>query len=157
MFVFTAKVNKKKILIAVLAVLAVILAIILLVGALSRGDTETSAAATVVKNNDDRVDFLRSLGWEVSDVPIETATITIPTDLTGAYANYNELQLSQGFDLSSYAGVDAVRYTYEISNYPGVTDTVVADIIVYRNRIIAGDIQSTALGGFMQGLEFPES
>jgi len=29
---------------------------------------------------------------------------------------------------------------------------VVADIIVYRNKVIAGDVQSTALNGFMHGL-----
>jgi hypothetical protein len=34
---------------------------------------------------------------------------------------------------------------------------VVADIIVYRNRIIAGDVQSAALDGFMTGLGFPKS
>ena len=32
---------------------------------------------------------------------------------------------------------------------------VVADIIVYRNRVIAGDIQSNALDGFMVGLKYP--
>lgn len=157
MFIYTAKINKKKIILAVLAVLVVIIAVILLVGSTSGGDTETAATATVVKNNDERVDFLRSLGWEVSEEPIETANVTIPSDLSGTYAEYNSLQLSQGFDLSSYKGLEAVRYTYEIKNYPGVTDTVVADIIVYRNRIIAGDVQSTSLDGFMHGLAYPES
>ena len=48
------------------------------------------------------------------------------------------------------------RYTYQITNYPNSSDQVVADIVVYRNRIIAGDVQSTALDGFMHGLAFPK-
>ena len=49
-----------------------------------------------------------------------------------------------------------MRYTYKILNYPGEAD-VVADIIVFRNQVIAGDVQSVALYGFMHGLSMPES
>jgi hypothetical protein len=43
-----------------------------------------------------------------------------------------------------------------VLNYPDYDDTVVADIIVYNNMVIGGDIQATAMDGFMSGLEFPQ-
>ena len=109
----------------------------------------------VVKSDDDRVAFLRSLGWDVSDTPVEEQTVLVPTDFSGAYSDYNDLQLTQGFDLSKYGGLEAVRYTYEVYNHPDSTDTVVADILVYRNEVIGGDVKSTSLDGFMQGLAYP--
>jgi len=48
--------------------------------------------------------------------------------------------------------MEAMRYTYEILNYPTGDKGIVADIIIYRNSVIAGDVQSTALNGFMHGL-----
>ena len=45
-------------------------------------------------------------------------------------------------------------YLYKVLNHPKETE-VFADIIVYRGRVIAGDIQSAALDGFMNGLEYP--
>ncbi len=110
---------------------------------------------SVVKTNKERVEFLTSLGWEVSKEPIEEQVITIPKEFDDVYTQYNDIQKKQGFDLSEYSGLEATRYTYEVKNYPDTNEKVVADIIVYRNKIIAGDIQSTAMDGFMAGLEFP--
>ncbi len=53
------------------------------------------------------------------------------------------MQLAQGFDLSDYGGIEATLLSYEITNYPNETDIVVADLIIYRNEVIAGDVQST--------------
>ena len=36
-------------------------------------------------------------------------------------------------------------------------EDVVADIIVYRGRVIAGDIQSITLDGFMSTLDYPKT
>ncbi|MGE4484564.1 MAG: DUF4830 domain-containing protein [Oscillospiraceae bacterium] len=157
MIVYTAKFSKKKAIIAVLILGAVLCAIILLAGERFGAAAEASSLSAVVKTNEDRVSYLCTLGWDVSDDPVDQQTITIPRDFSGVYGTYNEIQLAQGFDLREYAGREAVRYTYEVSNYPSAQDVVVADIIVYRNEIIAGDVQSTALDGFMQGLDFPKS
>lgn len=154
MFVFTAKLSRKKLVAAILALVVLVAAIVLLT---HRGaDTEASSFSSVVaKTNDDRVAFLNSLGWLVAEEPIEEQTIIIPTSFTGVYSQYNELQLSQGFDLTKYAGVEAVRYTYSVRNYPSGEDNVVADMIVYRGRVIAGDIQSVGMDGFMTSLAYP--
>ena len=155
MFVYTAKFNKKKAIATILFLAAILIAIILLAGrASSNKAVESAALSAVVKNNGQRVKYLESLGWEVEKNAIEEQTVMIPREFTGTYEEYNGLQKKQGFDLSRYAGMEAVRYTYRILNYPE-NESVVADIIVFRNEIIAGDIQNNSLDGFMAGLEFP--
>jgi carbohydrate-selective porin OprB len=156
--VITAKFDKKKLIIAALLILiAVVAAIVLsLTGSSGKNDASTSGISVTVKNNDERVAYLRSFGWQVSSEPIEQQTITIPKSFNDVYSEYNALQLSQGFDLSKYCGLEAVRYTYQVTNYPGQESGVVADMIVCKNKVIAGDIQSISVNGFMAGLKFPE-
>lgn len=158
MFIFTAKFNKKKAVALVLALAALLIAIVLIAGSGDRSDNnaaETAALSAVVKNNEQRVNYLKALGWEVEQNALEQQKIVIPRSFTDVYKKYNEIQLAQGFDLSKYGGVEAMRYTYRILNHPHASGTVVADIIVYKNEVIAGDVQSNALDGFMAGLEFP--
>lgn len=156
MFVFTARVSKKHITAALLAIIVIVAAVLLFT---QRGESADAAAvrSSVAKTNEDRVSFLNSLGWIVSDEPIEEQTVVIPKDFSEVYAEYNKLQQSQGFDLTKYAGREAVRYTYAVKNYPTGEENIVADMIVYRGRVIAGDVQSASLGGFMAPLSFPET
>ncbi len=155
MFIITAKLDRRKVIGGALVLLVLIAAAVLLL----RGGGGNEAAAklsAVVKTNEQRVNYLRALGWEVSEEPLEEQAITIPRDFSRVYSDYNDIQLSQGFDLKRYAGLDATRYTYEVKNHPDTRDRVVADIIVYRGEVIAADVQSLALGGFMEGIAFPE-
>ena len=57
----------------------------------------------------------------------------------------------QGCDLSKYAGKRCKRYTYVIENYPGQAEGVRANILVYKNKVIGGDVCSVELDGFMHG------
>jgi len=157
MLIYTAKLTKKKVAAGIIAAALIICAVIAVVSMAggSKNTEEAVSAPETVKNNVQRIAFLESYGWEVSPSAVEEQDITIPKEFSGVYAKYNELQVSQGFDLSKYCGKDAVRYTYEILNYPGYSGTVMADIIVYKNRVIAGDVQATSLEGFMHGLEMP--
>ena len=157
MFIFTAKLNKKRAVIAIL-LLGIVLCAIIVFAASSKGAYEVTfpPLAATVKNNNQRVDFLNSLGWEVSDEAIEEEDIIIPREFPDVYKNYNEIQLNQGFDLKEYSGMEAKRYTYKILNHPTGDKSVVADLIVYHNQIIAGNVQSTAVDGFMHGLEMPK-
>lgn len=157
MFIFTTKFNRKKAVLAVLALAVVLVAIILLAGNTDRNNAkETAALSAVVKNNDQRVNYLKALGWEVEKTALEEQKVVIPRQFSNVYKKYNDLQMAQGFDLTKYGGLEAMRYTYKVLNYPGATGNVVADIIVYRDEIIAGDVQSNALDGFMVGLEYPK-
>ena len=76
MFVMTAKVDKKKIAIALACVAAVAVLLIVL---LSGGrDKSVSSGAVSVASNDDRVHFLSGFGWEVTTSPVETGQVRIP-------------------------------------------------------------------------------
>jgi len=154
MFIFTAKLNKKLIGYIILMLVLIVVAIIVLA---SVGSTaEASEFSSRVKTNEERVAYLTSLGWDVAYEPVDQQDIIIPEDFSGVYGDYNELQKAQGFDLRDYSGFSCTRYTYSVLNHPSGDASVVADLIIYKNEVIAGDIQSTSLDGFMEGLEYPE-
>ncbi len=153
MLIITAKLDKRKLILGALALVVLVGAAILLFSG-SGGEAEASLSA-VAKTNEQRVRYLESFGWQVSPEPVEEQTVTIPRDFSKVYTEYNDLQKSQGFDLKRYAGLEAVRYTYEVTNHPKTADRVVADIIVYRGEVIAADVQSLSADGFMEGIAFP--
>ena len=153
MFIFTAKFNKRKAVMIILSIAVLLCAIILIAGSLSRDSTKaTKISSENLKSNEERIAYLNDLGWEVEKTPMDTQEIVIPRQFTGVYEDYVKLQNEQGFTLEKYGGMKAIRYTYKILNYPGNDDTIVADMIIYGTTLIAGDIQSTALDGFMIGL-----
>ncbi|MDR0862879.1 MAG: DUF4830 domain-containing protein [Oscillospiraceae bacterium] len=156
MIVFSAKFNKKRAVIAVLVLAIILLSAILVAGRAhaDKQETQTSLSATV-KDNESRIKYLNAQGWEVEAEPIEEQTVVIPREFSSVYEQYNKLQLEQGFDLSQYGGIEAVRYTYRVTNYPDAGVSAVVDLIVYNNAVIAGDVQSNALDGFMVGLKYP--
>ena len=67
------------------------------------------------------------------------------------FNGYNEIQKRQGLDLSKYKGKTVTRYTYEVTNYENENGKVYANVIVYRNKVIGGDICSANVGGFIHG------
>ena len=152
MLVMTAKFNKTKIILALGAVIVTIVLLLALFGGGS-GETAEPAAATTpaADTNDARVKFLTDLGWEVTASPTESMQVRIPKESTEVFDRYNELQKSQGFDLSKFAGKTVMRYVYQINNYPNATEPVYATILVYKDQIIGGDITNTAPGGKIQG------
>ena len=81
--------------------------------------------------------------------------MTVPDEFDKVYAAYNELQKAQGLNLTKYRGKDVTRYTMTIANYPGYAGTVYANVLVYRNRVIGGDICSADVAGFVHGFEKP--
>ena len=149
---FTAKVDVKKIVIAVIAVVAVIVGLIALLG--GNDDSQTTAAAAV-SGNEARVEFLQNQGWEVAASPTESGQVRIPQTATDVYDRYNALQKSQGYDLTQYAGKTVMRYVYKVNNYPGATDPVYATVLVYKNQIIGGDITDTSAKGTVSALLKP--
>lgn len=152
MMVMTAKVDKKKIAIVLAAAAAVILGLILLFGG---GEDAAPTAGTSADTNDERVQFLRDFGWDVTVSPVETSQVRIPKQSTEVYARYNALQKSQGYDLTPYAGKTVMRYVYKIKNYPGATDPVYATLLVYKGTIIGGDVTDTGAKGVVQGFQMP--
>lgn len=149
----TAKLDLKKILIISGAVVALVIALILLLGGSSDA---ASTAAPAVSGNDARIEFLKGFGWEVAASPTESGQVKIPNQPSDVFDRYNQLQKSQGYDLTQYAGKTAMRYVYKVTNYPGATDPVYATVLVYKNQIIGGDITDTSATGVMQGFQSKE-
>ena len=151
MMVMTAKVNLKKILVGLAAAALVILALIWLLG----GEETAQTVAPSVSSNDGRVQFLKDFGWEVTTSPLEAGQVKIPDASSQAFDRYNNLQKSQGYDLSQYAGKKVMRYVYQVNNYPGATEPVYATVLVYKNDVIGGDVTNTTGRGRMQGFKMP--
>ena len=154
MMVVTAKVNLKKILIILGAIAVLIIGCILIFGG---SKSDEPAAATDVSDNDGRIAFLQGFGWQVNSSPVASGQVKIPESQTAVYARYNELQKSQGYDLSQYAGQTVMRYVYKITNYPGATDPVYATVLVFKGQIIGGDVTDSGAKGVVRGFKFPET
>ena len=148
MLIMTTKVDKRKLLIALAAVLAAIAGLLLL----GRDDAQTTANLTAADTNDARVKFLTDLGWEVTASPTEATEVRIPREADEVFSRYNELQKNQGYDLTKYAGKKVMRYVYQINNFPDAKEPVYATLLVCKDRIIGGDITDTTPGGRVQGL-----
>lgn len=162
MVIMTAKVSKSKLIaIALIVLVAVILLVVCLTnseksGSAPAAENTAQAAPSELKTNDDRVAYLASYGWEVAQEPVQTQEVRIPTEPSEVFERYNDLQVSQGFDLHNYAGKSVKRYVYQISNYPDTEDTYYATLLVYKNAVIGGDVSSSAQGGVMHSLCMPK-
>ncbi|MBE6563403.1 MAG: DUF4830 domain-containing protein [Ruminococcaceae bacterium] len=110
-----------------------------------------------IKTNEDRIKFLEQFGWQVENEPEEEVTVKIPRTFDNVLNSYNNIQLHQGLDLTKYSGKEVSRYTYKVTNYPDYSGDVKANIIVYRNRVIGGDICSADVDGFIKDFTFPTS
>ncbi|MBQ8624012.1 MAG: DUF4830 domain-containing protein [Oscillospiraceae bacterium] len=99
-----------------------------------------------------RQEFLSSIGWQVSGTPIDVREVTIPTEWNDVFEEYNSIQKQQGFDLEKHKGDNVTIYTYEVYNYEGKPENMVANLMVYNGELIGGDVSCTELGGFIQGL-----
>lgn len=156
MIIWTAKLNRGRIFAGLAGVAALACGVVVLASLLGRS---TSAGAVVspkgVKTAEDRISYLAAYGWQVKEEPLAVEELTIPKELGEEYTQYLELQSSQGFDLSAYAGKTVKRYTYEILNYPTGEQGVQASLLIYRNRVVGGDVLSPALNGFIHSLEMP--
>ena len=106
-----------------------------------------------IKNNEDRIAFLKQFGWEVSPEETESEQVVIPSEFDKVFAGYNEIQKGQGLDLAKYKGKTMMRYTYDVTNYEGYEGKVQANILVYRGKVVGGDICSADVKGFIHGFE----
>lgn len=143
----TQKTKTFLVVLSALALLAVLLAVGSSVGGVKLLGGES--ASTPEK----RADFLRECGWEVDLAGEQCQQILIPEQFNDVYESYNQLQRQQGYDLAEYAGRGCSLYTYPVTNYPDKEQTVLADLYVYKDKVIGGDIHSTSMNGFMVGLK----
>lgn len=162
MLSISLRITKKKL--AALGVAAVLLGTGAVFAANSTGagtaSPESAQAMSVtqatLKTDEERVNYLRQFGWEVSAEPIEVKEVLIPQEFDAVMEQYNAVQKQQGLDLLRCRGKTVRRYTYAVSNYPDKPDYVRADLFLYRDKVVGADICSTQLDGFLHGLEMPK-
>jgi len=115
--------------------------------------SEEKAIANLPMTEQTMVEYIRSFGWEVEEIPEEQKEIIIPTEWNEVYERYNEVQQRQGFDLSDDCGRKAVVTTFAVLNYPGHPDYIRIHLITAEDEILAADICSIELDGFLHGLQ----
>ena len=101
--------------------------------------------------------YLKSLGWEIDRDSESFRSVVVPQKLEGIMAQYNKIQLKQGYDLNKHLGESCRQYCYDVTNYPGGQGKVIVSLYLQNGQIIAGDIHSTAVNGFMHGLSRAEA
>lgn len=145
MFVFSFKASSIKVICALFVCIAAALFVITLIpdanSALNVNKIVTDADISFkgVSTNDDRINLLSKLGFEVEKEAVQSGEVKIPKDFDAALEEYNALQQSQGFDLTKYRGKKAMRFTYKIlANDNG--NTSFATLVVYKDRVVAGDV-----------------
>ena len=104
-----------------------------------------------------RTAYLQSLGWEIDPDSESFRTVIVPDQLEGIMAQYNKMQLRQGYDLNRHLGESCLQYTYEITNYADSDGRVIVSLYLQDGKVIAGDVHSTAVNGFMHGLSRTEA
>lgn len=161
MFIYSLRASTLKFIAVVIISIGLL---ITLISVIPSGNTDTVQAAAGrgedarinfrnIRTNDDRINFLKQFGWEVNPEALEVAEVVIPRNFDAVYTKYNELQRAQSLNLERYRNRTIRRYTYQVIGYPGYDGIVLANILVYRDRVIGGDICSAQLGGFMHGFD----
>ena len=149
MVIMTAKVPKRRLLLIVLLLIAAAVVLALCLHG-AGGDAETPA------KSDARIAFLESYGWQVEPEPVKTQQVIVPADPSEVFLRYNELQISQGYDLLQYSGKELTRYVYRITNYPDESGVYYATLLVKDGQVVGADVASSAKTGVMHGLKRPE-
>ncbi len=158
MFVYSLKASTLKFFGIIGVAILTLIALMILIPTYSTATTakieemNESISFDNIKSSSDVISFLSQYGWTVSEAPIEECEITIPKDFDKVLTSYNEIQKQQGLDLSKYQRKTAKRYTFKVTNYEDYEGTVYANVIVYRNKVIAGDICSADAKGFIHTL-----
>ena len=161
MYIKTMKIKRPGVLLGAIIAVAAAVGILLWVHGLRSGRTSYEG----LDSESGRQSFLKEMGREVPPQFDSCKTVVIPEDWTDVYDSYNELQKEQGFDLSLYKGRQVDLYTYRVLNYPGHEEDssfadgpesggpVYCDLLICSGALIGGQVYSTALDGFMEGLK----
>lgn len=159
MLIITAKIPRRRLALWGLAAAALCCCALLVNVGATLGPRNTQASAAVspkgIKTNEDRLEFLTEYGWQANPEALAVEELLLPSEFDDSFSDYLSLQSAQGFDLAKYAGKRIKRYTYEITNHPSGEGTVHANLLVYKNTVVGGEILSAQPDGFIHGFLIP--
>ena len=157
MFVYSMRAGTIKLVGIICVALTVLITLIAFVPTYATPTTDADAEVSYrydkIKNEADVAEFLSQFGWQVNATPSEVKKVTLPSEFDKIFAAYNEIQKEQGLNLSKFKNKEVMRYTFTVTNYEGYEGTVWANVLVYRNRVIGGDLCSADVTGFVHGFE----
>lgn len=171
MFIMSFKVNKKIAKAVIVGVAMLIIAIGLLIAFKDSTDMSLStmgehsseeelAAETIkslsgkIKTDADLPEYVRLLGWEPAGDPIEIIEVRIPEEFDQVYTAYNDRQKEAGYNLEKYKGKRVKRYAFALNNFENLPpEDVHLHLLVYKDKVIGGDISQTTENGFLYGLK----
>ncbi len=103
------------------------------------------------KINRANIACISGYGWEVEEEPTEISRLTVPEEFDFVYETYQHIAMEAGFDLMPYRGKTLTRYAYLVTNHKdSKTGLIRANVLVFRNKIVAADLSSMESGGFIQ-------
>ncbi len=158
MFIISLKSDKKKLIIILCCIVAILFTLFMVF----RGNeavVDDGGINLKASNESERLAFLSQFGWDVNTDPVKVEEVIIPTEFNEVYEKYNQLQLSQNFDLTDYAGKSVKKWTYEVKNYPGYeanSGLIQLNMLIFDGVVIGGDVSNIEQNGFMQTFDFPE-
>lgn len=149
MNIYTIKIKKKHLVAAIIAAGVLLATLILLLP--GEKSMETGAAITI-REQEDCSKYLAQLGYETDPSASEMKKVLVPKEFDAVYEAYNQMQKECGFDLTRYAGKKVDLTTCRITNWPN-EEIVLADVLVYKEKVIGGAVYTAAVDGFMYGLQ----
>lgn len=151
MFVYSFRMSTVKFICVAALSVAVLLALVAFVPTYDADESASTISYAKIYSSADRVAFISQFGWSVEETPVDEKDVTIPASFDKIYENYNQLQKNQGLSLNKYKGKEVTRYTYKITNYPEYDGDVYINLLVFKNKVIGGDVCSADSLGFVHG------
>ena len=157
MFILSLKSFKGKLILLVAVVAAAAIICTVIAKTETKAEDTTPADSTInysASTDEERMNFISQTGYTVENEPVSVTEIMIPEEFDSVYEQYNEIQKKDGFDLSSYCGCTVKKWTYQVTNYPEYenSDAVRLTLLIYKGKVIGGDVCSVEIDGFMIGM-----
>lgn len=127
--------------------LAVVLATVVLSLVLVGQFLSVGANQIELSTNEKRVQYINTLGIKLANDDFTQKQVIIPQTFNNVYEKYNNLQLKAGFNLKNYRGKQVTIFTYNIDSQ------TVVNLMIYKNKLIGGDISSLKIDGNMTELK----
>ena len=162
MFIFTAKLRRKRIALSIAALVFVCGALAIFANSHALLGPESAVAGFFsskdsIQTNEDRVAYLEGLGWTVAPEAVLEEKLTIPKNFDDDFlGDYLAMQNASGYPLQEQAGKTVKRFTYAITNYPTGEENIMLTLLVHKGRVVGGDVFSADSGEMLHGLNPPQ-